>query len=176
VGDHCQFGRYIEIGRKDIDTQGYLPMFPFINNAMFAGVDMTTIIDGADESALFVMQSVFDLMEAGTLRPLHPIQTYPISQAKEGFRLLQSGMSMGKIVLEIQSDAVVPVREGPDSDYRFSKDATYVVAGGLGGIGRQICRWMVRHGASQILLLTRSGCGGDLEKLKLIAELEAQGV
>lgn len=71
---------------------------------------------------------------------------------------------------------MIRLKGGIDSDYRFSKDATYVVAGGLGGIGRQITRWMARRGAGHILLLTRSGSNGNPERLRMIEELEAQGV
>ncbi|RYO87630.1 hypothetical protein DL762_004174 [Monosporascus cannonballus] len=172
----AEFGRFVEIGRKDIDTRGYLPMFPFIKNAMFAGVDLAAIVDGAGESNRYVLQQVFDLIEAGVLRPSYPVQSYPMDQATQAFRLLQSGKSKGKIVLEIDDNALVLARESADSDYRFSKHATYVVAGGLGGIGRQITRWLVRRGATNILLLARSGPNGNPERSRIISDLESQGV
>lgn len=172
----AEFGRFVEIGRKDIDTRGHLPMFPFIKNAMFAGVDLAAIVDGAAQSNRYVLQQVFDLMKAGIIRPPYPVRTYPIHEATQAFRLLQSGKSTGKIILEIQNSSIVPVRESVDSDYRFSGDATYVIAGGLGGIGRQIARWMVRRGAANILLLSRSGPSGNPSRLKMISEFEAAGV
>lgn len=48
----ASFGRFVKIGRKDIDSRGYLPMFPFIKNATFAGVDLTAMIDGTGEGKL----------------------------------------------------------------------------------------------------------------------------
>ncbi|ETS80428.1 hypothetical protein PFICI_07957 [Pestalotiopsis fici W106-1] len=172
----AEFGRFIEIGRKDIDTRGYLPMFPFIKNAMFAGVDLAAIVDGGGTSGRYVLQEVFDLMETGALRPLHPITPFPVDQTEQAFRLLQSGRSMGKIVLELHDSSLVPFREGSDSQYRLSRNATYVVSGGLGGIGRQIVRWLVRRGAQHLLLLTRSGISGSPAKAKMIAELESQQI
>ncbi|RYP80320.1 hypothetical protein DL770_006267 [Monosporascus sp. CRB-9-2] len=120
----AEFGRFVEIGRKDIDRRGYLPMFPFIKKAIFAGVDLAAIVDGAGESNRYVLQQVFDLMEAGFLRPPYPVQPYPVDQATQAFRLLQSGKSKGTIVLEIDDNALVLVREIADSDYRFSEHAT----------------------------------------------------
>jgi hypothetical protein len=40
--------------------------------------------------------------------------------------------------------------------YKFTKDATYLITGGLGGLGRSISRWMVSRGARNLLLLGRS--------------------
>lgn len=41
----ANFGRFIEIGRRDIDSRGHLPMHPFIRNATFNGVDLATIVE-----------------------------------------------------------------------------------------------------------------------------------
>ncbi|KAJ3579321.1 hypothetical protein NPX13_g1244 [Xylaria arbuscula] len=173
----ADFGRFVEIGRKDIDSRGHLPMFPFIKNAMFAGVDLAAMIDGTGTGKLSgTLQRIFDMMESGILRPSHPVQTFSFAQAHEGFRLLLSGKSTGKIVLTVGKDDIVPFRQGDDSDYRFSGDATYVIAGGLGGIGRQLARWMVRRGAINIILLTRSDPRKHPEKLRILSELEAQGI
>lgn len=57
----AEFGRFIDIGRKDIDSRGYLPMFPFIKNASFSGVDLAAIVTGTERN-LHSMQRVFDLM------------------------------------------------------------------------------------------------------------------
>jgi NAD(P)-dependent dehydrogenase (short-subunit alcohol dehydrogenase family) len=39
---------------------------------------------------------------------------------------------------------------------KFSPDVTYVIAGGLGGLGRVIAAWMHSHGAQHIAILSRS--------------------
>jgi hypothetical protein len=43
------------------------------------------------------------------------------------------------------------------SENLFSPDATYALAGGLGGQGKSIIRWMTLKGAKNILTLSRSG-------------------
>lgn len=37
------------------------------------------------------------------------------------------------------------------------KDATYILIGGTGGLGRSMAAWMVQKGAQHIVLLSRSG-------------------
>lgn len=38
----------------------------------------------------------------------------------------------------------------------LKQDATYMIVGGLGGIGRSIARWMVNQGAKNLILTSRS--------------------
>ncbi|KAI0383327.1 putative polyketide synthase [Hypomontagnella monticulosa] len=54
-------------------------------------------------------------------------------------------------------------------------DATYVISGGLGGLGRELARWLATRGARYLILLSRSGpCTAAAQEL--VAELNAQGV
>ena len=39
----------------------------------------------------------------------------------------------------------------------FSPTANYILIGGLGGLGRFICTWMVEHGAKHLNVISRSG-------------------
>lgn len=59
--------------------------------------------------------------------------------------------------------------------YHFDPNASYVISGGLGGLGRSMASWMVRRGAKNLILLSRFGPVRESGQ-KLIAELEAQGV
>lgn len=41
--------------------------------------------------------------------------------------------------------------------YELNPEATYLIAGGLGGLGRAMARWLVSRGARHLILLSRSG-------------------
>ena len=43
----------------------------------------------------------------------------------------------------------------------LSENATYVVIGGLGGLGRHVCKWLVDQGAKHITVISRSGPKSD---------------
>ena len=65
------------------------------------------------------------------------------------------------------------------STWRFDADATYVVAGGLGGLGRVIIEWMVQKGAKHLLVPSRSGgasSSSPAAAAALIAKLRKQGI
>jgi NADPH:quinone reductase-like Zn-dependent oxidoreductase/SAM-dependent methyltransferase len=59
--------------------------------------------------------------------------------------------------------------------FSLAIDATYVIAGGLGGIGQSVARWMVSKGAKHLLLLNRSGAK-DATAIEFIKELTDAGV
>lgn len=57
----------------------------------------------------------------------------------------------------------------------FDSEATYILSGGLGGIGRQISRWMARKGARNLIFISRRGASTP-ESQALIQELNEAGV
>jgi acyl transferase domain-containing protein/acyl carrier protein len=57
---------------------------------------------------------------------------------------------------------------------RFSGEHTYLVTGGLGGMGRKLVEWMIRRGAKNLLLIGRSAA--DQNALAWIEGLSEQGI
>lgn len=103
------FGRFIEIGKGDIMTKGTLPMQPFINNVSFHCVDLSQLMEKRPAILRQANLGVMKLFHEKRLRIIHPLTTFPISAVEQAFRLMQSGKSMGKLVVEINSTDEVPV-------------------------------------------------------------------
>ena len=74
--------------------------------------------------------------------------------------------------LRLTSQQVVPESK---RHYDLDTNASYVIAGGLGGIGRSIIKWIVEVGARHLIVLSRSGLVTSAAR-SLIAEVEAMGV
>ena len=60
-------------------------------------------------------------------------------------------------------------------DYNFDENYSYVIAGGLGGLGRSIARWMVSRNVKNLILLSRT-CVHSTEVKGLLRELREKGV
>lgn len=58
---------------------------------------------------------------------------------------------------------------------RISSEATYLVSGGLGGLGREVATWLVSRGARYLILLSRSGPRTP-EAFDLLAKLREDGI
>lgn len=57
---------------------------------------------------------------------------------------------------------------------QLSPDATYLLVGALGGLGRSLASWMVQHGARHLAFLSRSGADKP-EAAAVVASIEASG-
>jgi NAD(P)-dependent dehydrogenase (short-subunit alcohol dehydrogenase family) len=60
-------------------------------------------------------------------------------------------------------------------DYQFDAESSYVVAGGLGGLGRSAARWMASQGAKHLILLSRSGAQSQA-LIAMLEDLKSMGV
>lgn len=87
---------------------------------------------------------------------------------------MQTGQHMGKIVIKIPDDySEIPISMAT-SELSFSADVSYLLVGGLGGLGVAIARWMAERGARSLVFLSRSGNDTDKSKT-FVQELEAMG-
>lgn len=100
-----------------------------------------------------------------------PTAIYSFSQVGDAFRRMQSeDQDNAKIVLEPRDDDMIPVVPSRKSLSNFDPEASYVIAGGLGGLGRPVARWMASRGAKNLILLSRRG-PVENAAVELIAEL-----
>ena len=105
------FGRFIEIGKKDIWGHGKLPMFPFAKNVGFSAVDIASM--PAEKFPLIqrALKSVVDLVAAGKMHSALPLQVYGVSEVERSFRSMQSGKNTGKMVIQMNNEEAVLVSE-----------------------------------------------------------------
>lgn len=103
------FGRFIEVGKRDLELNSSLEMRSFARNASFSHIDLLMLGEHRGIQIHRVLTDVMRLFEAKTIRPVDPITTYPISDVEKTFRLMQAGKHTGKIVLSVKPDDLVPV-------------------------------------------------------------------
>lgn len=101
------FGRFIEIGKKDIQSHGKLPMFPFAKNVSFTAIDLAEIIRSTPRLLHTLLEQVMDLIKSRKMYAAHPINIYRASHVEEAFRFLQSGKNSGKTGIEFNKEGVV---------------------------------------------------------------------
>lgn len=96
----ASFGRFIEIGKRDIVTNSTIEMAKFNDSTTFASVDLTLLAANKPRLMKRLMKCVFSGFQDGSLRPISPTTTYPISKVEAAFRTLQNGKGMGKLVVK----------------------------------------------------------------------------
>lgn len=151
-------GRFVEIGKRDIHENAKLDMDPFRRNVSYSSVDLITLYHVDRPFLSSLMHDCYRLIRDGKILPPQPIKTFSYGEAQMAFRTLQMGKFFGKIVLVPDDDELIPVIPASFiSGPLFKADKSYLLVGGLGGIGRQLSEWMFRRGARKIAFLSRSG-------------------
>ncbi|KAK2057592.1 hypothetical protein LY76DRAFT_97387 [Colletotrichum caudatum] len=171
----ARFGRFVEIGKTDIEASRRLDMAAFGRCATYAGVDVNqlNVYDGARVREA-LRESLRILSDRQGLAPVHPIETYSISDMEQAMRKMQSGSHLGKLVLIPAEDACVKVEPRKHSVSLDNPDATYLIIGGLGGVARAIACWMMEKGARNLLLISRNA-ESHPEAQKLAGEAGSRG-
>lgn len=151
------FGRFIEIGKKDAMMNGKVDLRPYLRNVTMASVDLVSMMKNKPFLIKMLTEETMRLWKEGVALPAAPTTIMPMSQVVDALRILQGGTGMGKIVLVPREDDVLPVLPPSPAPLGFRPDASYVLSGGLGGIGRSVAAWMASRGARNLIFLSSSG-------------------
>ncbi|WP_326640477.1 SDR family NAD(P)-dependent oxidoreductase [Streptosporangium sp. NBC_01755] len=154
------FGRFVELGKRDIAENRPLPLAPFAKSLSFHAVEAFSLAGRRPALVGAMLREVVDAVGAGELGPL-PVTAFPAAEAEAAFRHMASARHIGKVVLTFDRP-------------RLRADGTYLVTGGLGGLGLAAAEGLVRQGARHLALLGRSEPGQAARER--IAALREQGV
>ncbi|KAI0544367.1 polyketide synthase [Xylaria curta] len=151
------FGRFVELGLKDPFGQSSLSVRNLGRNVRFEQFDFVYLMKNDPVRA----QRIFQRAMKQVLTDDYPRRTstieYSFSQARDAFRDIQGRRYVGRVVLEPHDDDVVSIVPSPKPTTRFDSNASFVIVGGLGGLGQAITRWAIARGAKNLILLSRSG-------------------
>jgi acyl transferase domain-containing protein/NADPH:quinone reductase-like Zn-dependent oxidoreductase/SAM-dependent methyltransferase len=168
-------GRFVEIGKRDIHTFQNLPMQPFLNNVAYHAVNTKSVEHARPEGMRELVLELEVMLAEGIFQAPRPVSVFARGQFESAIRYLQSGRHMGKAVVDWEAESEIPMVPKPDPATKFDPNATYLIAGGLGGIGRSLAAWFGRRGVKNLVLLSRSGPTSEAA-IKLVKDLRARGV
>ena len=158
LGTLAPGGRFVEIGKTGIWNEAKVA-------AEYPGVQYHAFYLGelAASRPELVRQMLLDLLadfEKGVLQPL-PLRQFTLEKAEAGFRFMAQGLHTGKVVITRVPPPLIRA------------DGTYLVTGGLGGLGLLCARWLVQQGGRNLVLTGRRAPSDEARAV--IAGLEAEG-
>ncbi|KAG6037958.1 Type I Iterative PKS [Claviceps citrina] len=172
-----EFGRMVEIGKRDLLGGGTLDMRPFLANRSFSCVDIDQLWKRPSVLKK-LLTSTLIFHEMGMIAPIRPISVFDVTKIQEAFRYMQKGQHIGRIGISLESwrAPMVVSKEvlRRSRKVSFEESASYLLVGGLGGLGRVIATWMAENGAKELILFSRSA-GDDPSHASFTAELESLG-
>lgn len=169
-----QDGRFLEIGKRDIYEDMSLGLLPFKRGLSFSHIDIARLTLDRPAQMGAMLGALLDAFADGSLAPL-PHTSFPVSHAADAFRHMAQAKHIGKVVLSSFDDpaltsAVSPIHAEPLA----RPDATYLITGGLGGLGLLLAEFLASQRARHLVLLGRSQ--PSARALEVIGSLRARGV
>jgi len=169
----AEFGRFIEIGKRDIYQNSRIPLWNLRRNASFHVVAMDAVFSGDEALTRNMLGEIAGLVEKRVLTPL-PFRAFAACRVDAAFRLMASGKHIGKVVVSFP-EAFVPRRGEPlPPSFAIKADGCYLITGAFGGFGRVLAQWLVKCGARHLVLSSRSGAA-TLEAKAFVDSLRDSG-
>ncbi|TVP48085.1 MAG: SDR family NAD(P)-dependent oxidoreductase [Gemmatimonadales bacterium] len=151
-------GRFLEIGKRGVWTAERVAEFnPTLDYHLY---DLGEALQKDPGLSAAMFERIMPEFEANRFQPL-PQRTFPVERIRDAFRFMAQARHIGKIVITCGDRAgELPVRG----------DGTYLVTGGLGGVGLLVASRLVERGARHLVLMGRSPPSPEaartLEKLR----------
>ncbi|MGB8478121.1 MAG: type I polyketide synthase [Acidobacteriaceae bacterium] len=151
------YGRFIELGKRDIYDDRQVGLKVFRKNLSFHAVDLAAAIEERPSYVVGLLRAVVGHIESGDWRPL-PVHAFSAADPSVPVHFMAQARHIGKIAVHM--DRNVNVLPATDR-LLFSRDSTYLIAGGLGGVALTVAEWMAENGAGHLVLLSRRSPSGE---------------
>lgn len=119
-------------------------------------------------------------MRSGAVKPL-PRTVFSDQEIEEAFRFLSSGKHLGKILINIRAENA-RILESPNRTISasprifFDPQKSYLITGGLGGVGLELANWMIKKGATKLVLNSRRGVRNSYQAFSLKKWKDLKGI
>ncbi|VUC25932.1 unnamed protein product [Clonostachys rosea] len=166
----AKFGSMIELGKRDFIGQGRLAMDPFEDNRAFFGVHVAPIVAERPNKIRTLLKRCMDFYSEGLIGPIRPVTVFDAVNIQEAFRTMSKGQHIGKLVVHMPEDPSVLNVTAVRNQFKLRPDVSYLLVGGLGGLGRSMSTWMAEKGAKNLIYLSRGATSKADETINLLVE------
>ncbi|KAI3321506.1 acyl transferase domain-containing protein [Xylariaceae sp. AK1471] len=168
----AEFGKLVDTRRKKTVERSDLDI---TSNRSYCSVDIGRLEYQRPELVNRLLRSAVDHYSQGFIRPNVAIKIFDGRQVQDALGL---GAQAVNVVVSLRAPDQSP-QIGRDFIQRknpveFDSAASYLLVGGLGGIGRAVAVWMAEKGARHFIFLGRSA-GHHPEHLTLTRDLNSLG-
>ena len=154
-------GRFVEIAKRSIYTEE--EMSAIRQDVDYHILDVETLKEADPSRPGDSLSRIMARLSSGELTPL-PHTVWPLTEIGKAMDVMRDARHIGKNVLRMP-----PLARGA-----VHADRTYLVTGGMGGIGCEVARWLSENGAETIVLNGRRDPDPVAEEV--ISELREAGV
>ena len=154
------FGRIVEFSHTSLKPKS----LSLGEGIVHVVVNMTKILQIRPSLASRILEESFKLVNDSEVKALLPGKSFSLAQVQEAFHELQLKDNFQQIVLVPTEESVLVAPPAYRDQSLFKPHKTYLIVGGLGGVGRNLAKWMFRRGARSLAFLSRSGASSASAK------------
>ncbi|KAJ3652435.1 hypothetical protein Zmor_018399 [Zophobas morio] len=162
-------GKFMEIGKYDLANDSSLNLLLMEKEASYQGIFLDDVFRNCEEMKSKVVKRLVEGMEAGFVKPL-PRIVFNADEVEKSYRYMMTGKHIGRILIKLRNEEEHSVSNSQKiSKPRFHCDLrkTYVVIGGLGGVGLELSDWLILRGARKLVLASRSGIQSGYQQQRI---------
>jgi len=154
------YGRFIELGKRDIYADRPIGLKVFRKNTSYSMVDVAGLLEEKPVYAARLFREVMEAVGSGRWAPL-PVTHFSANEVPDAFQYMVEARHIGKLAIGFDGMRdevrVLPAKVGAPTlqEPRFHGDASYIITGGLGGVGLTVAEWMAAKGAGCLVLVSR---------------------
>ncbi|KAL8827122.1 MAG: hypothetical protein Q9191_003380 [Dirinaria sp. TL-2023a] len=170
----AEFGRLIEVATStDTRIDQTLVNVSRCHGSFFA-FNIETISHQKPSIIANVMKTVHDLWVQKAIKPI-TARTINVSEVDELSAPTEDWLEFKQQVLTFEDHNAVVKVQNFRMDRKLDSDASYMLVGGLGGLGRHMANHLAARGARNIVFLSRSG-DQNIRAQKFLGRLNEKGV
>ncbi|EPS41648.1 hypothetical protein H072_4451 [Dactylellina haptotyla CBS 200.50] len=164
-------GTYLEIGSGGVHGGR---LYPLPNkNVMFGSIDLTDAYNEKKQDLGRLLGQVIEMAERREIDVGMPVTVTELPSLHSAFSKLLEGNQQKQVVALTNFDDKQLIKIRPKTSC-FHGHKTYIITGGLGGLGRAISVWMASYGAKNLILAT-SSVSSALDSNDILQQLSSYG-
>ncbi|KAK5638956.1 hypothetical protein RI129_013251 [Pyrocoelia pectoralis] len=150
-------GRFVEIGKYDLLNNNKFAATLLSKGCTYFGTMLDLFFSSHPHVKRLLQKIVQNGLDNRIIKPLH-YQIYKPGEVEKAYRDMAAGKHIGKIIVQIrQEDQLSPTLSKAMPRFFCNPLMTYIVIGGLGGLGLELVDWMILRGARKLVLVSRNG-------------------
>ncbi len=153
-------GRFVEMGKRGIWTDAQVTSLG--REVQYTVIDWGETAERDPALVAAMLETLTRDLVQGRVRSL-PRHVFELEDASRAFRFMAQARHIGKVVVRHRAPESFPVR----------RDGTYLVTGGLSGLGLAVANRLSELGAGRLVLLSRRGVAPESEPL--LAAIRGRG-
>lgn len=104
-------GRFVEVGRTNIEANATLPMAMFARDIAFSPVDVANL---SPKVTAKLLKDTMQLLKQAKIQQPQPLRVFNVSDIKRAFKHLQSGSKNGRVVVRPRPEDTIQVSLSPE--------------------------------------------------------------